>query len=79
MNVRLIPFSLFICIAVAFAGCGKQATGCENPSLKGRIIGYNPCAYFSPDNDNQTAGVVIEVDHNSYKDTILTYSVPARQ
>jgi len=74
-NFRPILIAMHFLVLAGAAGCDKQSTGCENPSMKGRIIGYNPCLYFSADNDHQSAGVVIEVDQGNRKDTVVTYSL----
>lgn len=58
------------------AGCRKKNNVCETVSSKGRIIGYDPCRYYTPTNKRKDAGFVIEIDNGISKDTVVNYSIP---
>lgn len=62
---------------IMFLSCKKEKTGlCQNVSSRGRIIGYDPCRYYTPINKRKDAGFVIEIDNGITKDTVVNYSIP---
>ncbi|MCK9403781.1 MAG: hypothetical protein M0Q26_10320, partial [Chitinophagaceae bacterium] len=64
-------------ILTMFFSCKKEKTGlCQNVSSRGRIIGYDPCRYYTPINKRKDAGFVIEIDNGIAKDTVVNYSIP---
>ena len=76
-NHSLIPFLLFfLSSTVMFLGCKKKDNLCETVSSKGRIIGFDPCRYYTPSNKTEGAGFVIEIDNGTTKDTVVNYSIP---
>lgn len=66
---------LFLLIASIIAGCKKKNL-CETLTSKGRIIGYNPCWYYSPVNNRKDAGFVVEIENGANKDTVVSYDIP---
>lgn len=56
-------------------GCKKKNL-CETVTTKGRIIGYNPCWYYTSSNNRKDAGFVIEIDNITNKDTVVSYDIP---
>ena len=58
-------------------GCRKDTSKtCYPEKGVGRIIGYDPCGYYSNPNKVNGAGFVIEIDKGILKDTVLTYQIP---
>lgn len=75
-----MKYTKFLGILILFGiliieGCKKKNL-CEIVSSKGRIIGYNPCRYYTPLNNRKDAGFVIEIDNGSNKDTVVSYNIP---
>lgn len=56
-------------------GCKKKKS-CESVISIGRIIGYDPCSYYTPSNNIKDAGFVIEIDNTTNKDTVVSYDIP---
>ncbi len=56
-------------------GCKKKNL-CETVTSRGRIIGFDPCHYYTPSNNLKGAGFVIEIDNGMMKDTVVNYSIP---
>lgn len=75
---RTLRHFFFFFILTTFIGfsCRKKNVLCETVSSKGRIIGYNPCRYYTPSNKIKDAGFVIEIDNGITKDTVVNYSIP---
>ena len=69
--VILLLLAVFI-----IAGCRKRSNLCDNVSSKGRIIGYDPCRYYTPSSKLEGAGFVIEIDNGITKDTVVNYRIP---
>lgn len=76
----LLAVSAFILTSIFCASsCKKHKNvtndvSCENVSSKGRIIGYDPCWYYTP--ARKHTGFVIEIDNGITKDTVVNYSIP---
>lgn len=68
-------FFFFLLITSIVLGCKKKDNLCETVSSKGRIIGYNPCRYYTPINKRKDAGFVIEIDNGITKDTVVNYNI----
>jgi hypothetical protein len=66
---------LLLAISLIIEGC-KKKNSCETIISKGRIIGYDPCRYYTPSNKIKNAGFVIEIDNGTSKDTVVNYSIP---
>jgi len=62
--------------SLLFSYCKKNDNKCEVVSTNGRIIGYNPCRYYTPINDMLNPGFVIEIDNTTSKDTVIIYAIP---
>lgn len=59
---------------LSIEGCKKKKL-CEKVYYSGRIIGYNPCWYYSPVNNRADAGFVVEIDNSINKDTVVSYNI----
>ncbi len=69
-------FYLFISI-ILFASCKKNKTSnCYSTIGKGKIIGFHPCADYVQANRTYGAGFVLEIDHITTKDTVVTFQIP---
>ncbi|MEJ7822825.1 MAG: hypothetical protein WKF85_10915 [Chitinophagaceae bacterium] len=66
----------FLLVTSIVLGCKKKDDLCETVSSKGRIIGYDPCRYYTPMTIRKDAGFVIEFDNGITKDTVVNYSIP---
>ena len=67
---KILLLTVFI-----IAGCRKKNNLCETVSSRGRIIGYDPCRYYTPINIRKDAGFVIEIDNGISKDTVVNYGI----
>ena len=71
-----VTFLIIGSILIAF-GCKKAKTNTRYSEKGiGRIIGYDPCGYYTNPNKVNGAGFVIEIDKGILKDTVLTYQIP---
>lgn len=73
-HTQFLGILLLLAIFI-IAGCRKKNNLCETVSSKGRIIGYDPCRYYTPSNKLKGAGFVIEIDNGITKDTVVNYGI----
>lgn len=68
---------LFFTLIFISGSCRKDSTSsCYALTGTGRIIGFDPCAYYENPDDVSGAGFVLEIDNGFSKDTFATYQVP---
>lgn len=73
-HIQFVTILLLLNVLI-IDGCKKKNL-CETVTSKGRIIGYNPCWYYTPLNNRKDAGFVIEIDNGTTKDTVVSYNIP---
>lgn len=67
----------FFIILLGIMSCKKNtAPTCYSVKATGRIIGYDPYAYYKNTQKVYGAGFVIELDKTTSKDTFFTYQIP---
>lgn len=75
MNHNQFVGILLLATVFIISGCKKKNNLCQNVPSKGRIIGYDPCQYYTPVNKRKDAGFVIEINNGTTKDTVVNYSI----
>ncbi|MFT3947380.1 MAG: hypothetical protein QM763_10470 [Agriterribacter sp.] len=70
----LLVVSIYLMSVVQFS-C-KKDNNCKD-KVKGRIIGFHPCRYFTPSHDRKDGGFVIETEEGSPKDTVVSFQIPS--
>jgi hypothetical protein len=75
-SLTILLITLLFLSSRTIQSCKKKENLCENVISKGRIIGYNPCRYYTPANQRKDAGFVIEIDNGTTKDTAVAYNIP---
>ncbi len=74
MKTYFILTVLIFFLALFSSSSCKKTKECLATS-KGRIIGYDPCRYYTPINKIKDAGFVIEIDNGVTKDTVVSYNI----
>jgi hypothetical protein len=75
-QITLFLVGVILVTVLTFITCCKKQSHCD-PSSKGRIIGYDPCRHYTTATSSvQGLGFVIEIDNDTFKDTVVTYEIP---